>query len=120
VALMGVIFVLSAQHADEQLAWWDVAIRKLGHIGGYALLTALWAWTLAGTVRRPVLIAAAIALIYAATDEYHQSFVETRHGTPVDVAVDAIGIALAVLLLRWRRLVPALRGRTRSSPAPSR
>jgi len=123
---MGLIFVLSAQHADEQLAWWDVAVRKLGHVGGYALLTALWAWALAGTVRRPVLIAAAIALIYAASDEYHQSLVETRHGTPVDVGVDAIGIALASLLIRMRRPSPAGGGTVdarggvpRSSPARS-
>jgi VanZ family protein len=40
-------------------------------------------------------------LAYAATDEFHQSFVEGRHGTPVDWLIDAAGMAVAVLL--WRR-----------------
>jgi VanZ family protein len=99
LALMGMIFFLSSQQADEGLAWWEVVVLKFGHIGGYALLTALWVWALAGVLRRPVLAAAAIALLYACTDEYHQSFVETRNGSPIDVGVDAIGIALAAWLI---------------------
>jgi VanZ family protein len=96
---MGLIFFLSAQQADEGLAWWDVLARKIGHVGGYALLTALWAWALSGITGRPVAIAALIAFVYAATDEYHQSFVETRNGSPIDVGVDTIGIALAAWLI---------------------
>ena len=46
--------------------------------------------------RRPF-AATAIALLYAATDEFHQTFVAGRHGTPVDVAIDAIGCGLAAL-----------------------
>jgi VanZ family protein len=125
LALMGLIFFLSAQQADEGLAWWEVVVRKLGHIGGYALLTALWTWALATVVRRPVLAAATIALLYACTDEYHQSFVETRHGSPIDVGVDAIGIAVTSWLLALRRGTLAYRDKsnavgrasTRSSPA---
>ena len=113
LALMGAIFYLSSQPADPDQAWWMVVVRKLGHIGGYAALTALWTWALAGAVRRPLLIAAAISLAYAATDEYHQSLVDTRHGTAADVAVDALGIALAYLAIIRAR--PRLR--LRSSPA---
>ncbi len=113
LALMGAIFYLSAQPADPDQTWWMVVIRKLGHVGGYAALTALWAWALAGTVRRPLKIAAAISLAYAVTDEFHQSQVNTRHGSPVDVAIDAIGITLAYLLIRSTRS----RERLRSSPA---
>jgi VanZ family protein len=47
-------------------------------------------------------MAAAIALLYGVTDEYHQSFVEGRNGTPVDVGIDAIGISLAILAVRAR------------------
>ena len=35
------------------------------------------------------------------TDEFHQSFVDGRNGSPVDVAIDAAGVGLAVLA--WRR-----------------
>ena len=36
-------------------------------------------------------------VLYAISDELHQSFVAGRHGTPVDVAIDALGVGLAVL-----------------------
>ena len=62
LALMGLIFYFSAQPAGGHHAWWVIISRKLGHITGYALLTALWAWALQGVVRRPVLIAVSIAL----------------------------------------------------------
>jgi VanZ family protein len=99
LALMAAIFYLSAQHADADQSWWVAVIRTLGHIGGYAMLTALWTWALAGAVQRPVVVAAAISLAYAVSDEYHQTFVDTRHGSAIDVGVDAIGIALAALVI---------------------
>jgi VanZ family protein len=108
LALMGLIFYFSAQPAGAHHAWWELIGRKLGHITGYALLTALWAWALQGIVRRPVLIAVCIALAYACTDEFHQTFVDGRYGTPIDVGVDAIGMAIAALLIRARR--PSLKG----------
>jgi VanZ family protein len=109
LALMGVIFYLSAQPAVGHHPWWDLIARKLGHVTGYALLTALWAWALRGVVRRPVLVAVCIALAYACTDEFHQTFVHGRNGTPVDVGVDAIGMAIAAALIRARQPPPARR-----------
>jgi VanZ family protein len=106
LAMMAVIFYFSAQPYDgPELAWWEVAIRKLGHVAGYAVLSFLWWWALVGSVERPLAVAAAISLVYAATDEYHQTFVDNRTGTPVDVGVDAIGIGIACLCIsrRWPR-----------------
>jgi VanZ family protein len=40
-----------------------------------------------------------LALGYAVLDEYHQSFVPTRVGTPVDVAIDALGVGIASMVL---------------------
>jgi VanZ family protein len=62
-------------------------------MASYGLLWWLWRRALG----RP-LPAAAITLAYAATDEWHQSFVQGRHGTPVDVAIDAVGVAIAATL----------------------
>ena len=112
IALMGVIFWFSAQPAGAHHAWWVIVGRKLGHIIGYALLTALWAWALQGVVRRPVLVAVCIALAYACTDEFHQTFVRGRTGTPRDVGIDAIGMAIAALLIAMRRSAPTGWGRT--------
>jgi VanZ family protein len=103
VALMGAIFYFSAQPSSAEHAWWESVLRKLGHVGGYAALTALWAWALRGVVRRPVLTAVCISFAYACTDEYHQTFVDGRNGTPVDVGVDISGIALAAVAINLRR-----------------
>ena len=115
LAMMAAIFYFSAQPFDgPELAGWEVALRKLGHFGGYALLTGLWWWALVGAVRRPLALAAAISIGYAVTDEYHQTFVDNRHGSALDVGVDALGVAFACLSIR------ALgRRRSLSRPRPS-
>jgi VanZ family protein len=50
-------------------------------------------------------------VLYAASDELHQTFVSGRHGSPLDVAIDAFGIGAAVLA--W-----ALTARRRGRPGP--
>ena len=99
--LMAVIFALSAQpDLNSGLGTWDTIGRKLVHMGTYGLLWWLW-WRALG--RRAPALAVAITLAYAVTDEFHQHFVPGRHGTPVDVAIDAAGIALAMLAARRAR-----------------
>jgi VanZ family protein len=97
---MGVIFYLSSQTSSGEHPWWELVFRKLGHVSGYALLTALWWWALRGVTVRPLLIAFCISLAYACTDEFHQTFVSGRTGTPVDVVIDSFGMAIAVLAIR--------------------
>jgi hypothetical protein len=41
----------------------------------------------------------AVAVLFAATDEWHQTFVPGRGGTPGDVAIDAAGVLVAALLI---------------------
>jgi VanZ family protein len=117
--LMGVIFYFSAQTSSGEHPWWEVIFRKLGHVSGYAFLTALWWWALRGVTARPVLIAVCIALAYACTDEFHQSFVHGRTGTPVDVGIDAIGMAIAASVIVWWRGRAKREARPRSTLAPS-
>ena len=95
VAVMALIFALSATpDLSSGLGPWDLVLRKLGHIAIYAVLwltlarAAGWMRPLATTV---------VALLYAVSDEIHQTFVGGRHGTPVDVAIDAVGFGLAAL-----------------------
>jgi VanZ family protein len=105
LALMAVIFVLSAQPGlDSGLGAIDDVGRKVVHFAEYALLALLWwrALRLVTTSRRAALGAFLIASAYAATDEYHQSFVEGRVGSPLDWAIDTAGAALAALRLRGR------------------
>ena len=95
LAVMALIFGLSAQpDLSSGLGTWDTLLRKLAHVTIYAIL---WLTVARATRwRRPVLTTV-IALLYAVSDEVHQSFVAGRHGTPVDVAIDAVGMGLAAL-----------------------
>jgi VanZ family protein len=94
LALMGLIFYLSAQ-SDPGADIGSVG-RIAAHAGEYALLTALWWWALRPTLgARAVAAAAVVSLLYAISDEVHQSFVPGRDADPLDVAVDLGGIALA-------------------------
>ena len=92
---MGLIFLLSAQpDLSTGLGGCDLLLRKLAHMAEYGLLWLLWMRALRGRA----VLAAVIAVGFAATDELHQSFVAGRTGTPVDVAIDAAGVGIAVAL----------------------
>lgn len=98
VALMGAIFYLSSREAvgPDLPAWASVVV----HFTEFALLAALWCWALAPAIgRRALVVAGAIAFAYAIGDEYHQSFVEGRDSDPLDVLIDALGIATALLVI---------------------
>ena len=105
VALMGVIFALSAQpDLNSGLGTVDLVGRKIIHMSEYALLCFLW-WRALRTItpgRRALRVAFALSVAYAATDEFHQRFVDGRHGTPVDVLIDAAGAATAAVLIARR------------------
>jgi VanZ family protein len=95
LAVMALIFALSATpDLSSGLGTWDTVLRKLAHITIFAVL---WLALARATCWRRPILATVIALLYAVSDELHQSFVEGRHGTPVDVAIDAFGIGVAVL-----------------------
>jgi VanZ family protein len=51
---------------------------------------------------RAVRWAVLTSLLRAVLDEIHQAFVPGRTGTPVDVMIDAVGIALAAWLIQRR------------------
>jgi VanZ family protein len=110
IVLMGLIWFFSAQPSlDSGLGWVDTVGRKLVHFGEYALLGFLW-WRLLRTSmpeRRAALVALLASSLYAVTDEVHQAFVDGRHGTPVDWAIDTAGAAAAVLAATARRRVAA-------------
>jgi VanZ family protein len=98
LALMGLIFFFSAQpDLGTGLGVWDTILRKAAHMTEYAVLW--WLWHRAMGFRHPA-VAVGITLAYAATDEFHQHFVTGRHGTPVDVLIDAAGVTIAIVALR--------------------
>jgi VanZ family protein len=113
--LMALIFFFSAQpDLNSGLGVWDTIGRKIIHAATYGALWFLW-WRALGY--RHVVAAVAVTLVYAAADEYHQTFVHGRHGSPVDVAIDAAGVAIAILLAR--RGSRAARKRPAGDPPPA-
>jgi len=77
-------------------------VRKAGHLGEYAIFGALifrairadrdgwnWRWALAAIV---------LAALYAASDEWHQSFEPSRTASVWDVLIDTTGATLAQVL----------------------
>jgi hypothetical protein len=106
---MGAIFYVSAQPTLPSVPGrWDLLLKKAMHVLAYGLLTWLYLRALLGheptegRSRTTWLRAASavMALLYALSDEYHQTFVPGRHGSLVDVVIDGVGVSGA-LLLDW-------------------
>lgn len=94
---------------NETIGKIQFTIRKCGHATEYAILCLLvwralrhwhsipttgWNWKHAGE-------AVLISALYAASDEFHQSFVATRDASVWDVLLDSAGATAAIFLL-WR------------------
>jgi VanZ family protein len=111
--------VLSAEHTSRFLVpfllWLDPAIsyqsielihllfRKAGHVTEYAILAVLLWRALRGSFaalsRRTISICTFfVAASFAASDEFHQSFVPSRTATLHDVFIDCVGVMLAISL----------------------
>ncbi len=102
-AWAGLIFAFSSvPDLGTGLGGWDLVLRKLAHAGEFAVLGAL---LMRATDRAG--LAFLLGALYAATDELHQAFVPGRMGSPLDVAIDVVGVAGGVLL--WQRAVSARR-----------
>jgi Predicted integral membrane protein len=97
--VMLAIFLFSARPSDNQPQnIWILIFYKGGHILGYAVLAwSYWrAFTFSANRRWVVWL---LALLYAVTDEYHQSFVPGRHPAASDVLVyDNLGALCSVWL----------------------
>lgn len=100
---MALIYLASDQPSGElpDYGQWDLVVKKSGHFFGYAVLALL-----ARRAGLHPLAAVMLAGLYATTDEWHQSFVPGRNGSPVDVLIDVVGAIMGVLL--WSRLPKGL------------
>ncbi len=95
----GVIFALSSiqQITVAEFFLWDFAAKKVAHLGEYAVLYAL---VLRATERNWVL-SFALTLVYAASDEIHQSFVPGRTAAVYDLAFDFSGASISAYIT-WK------------------
>lgn len=124
---MAVIFAFSSQansgaYTEAYLQDANVPIRKLAHMFEFAVLAVLYQTALAGSLmpqreaeqvkgaeQKPknnlknYLLAFALAVIYALSDEWHQAFVPGRSASLFDSGVDAIGALIGLSTVYWLR-----------------
>ena len=104
LAWMAIIFWFSSQsslpHQADPLL--EVVTKKAAHVSEYVILSLLLlrACSNGQPLRsRKVLLAGGIAVLYAISDEFHQSLTPNRTPSPVDVLIDSSGAALALVLV---------------------
>ncbi len=105
--IMAVIFAFSSTPGRDlpRFGVIDFLVKKGGHMLGYGLL-GLALWHGLGWNNKQIWLAWCLAVAYAATDEFHQSFVAGRHPSPVDVFLfDGGGAAIFLLAYGWIRKV---------------
>jgi len=81
----------------------DRLVSMAGHFVEYAVLAGLLWWGIShllanGRIR--VLVVLGVALVYAISDEWHQSFVPGRTPDVWDVVVDMIGAMAGIVVTR--------------------
>ena len=78
------------------------ALRKSAHVFAYGVLSACYSFALSGGERlcrpnrRRAVAAVGLSILYACTDEWHQSFVPGRTPDLRDIVADGSGAALAL------------------------
>ena len=114
---MGAIFYLSNQPGlGFGLApFWEFVLRKIAHMFEYGVLAFLFfrVFSLTDKNRNKNLFWAFVfSVLYALTDEYHQTFIYAREGTLRDVGFDIAGSFISVWLLylhnRYYELLPKI------------
>lgn len=88
----------------------DFILRKSAHVTEYFILTFLLRRAFQGTFSLSNLYLfiypAALSILYAMSDEFHQLFIPERHGCVRDVLIDSMGVFgfyLLVKLLEGKR-----------------
>ena len=104
-SLLSTLAIVYISSIPDQSLWGNGAlceriISNLAHIPAYALLSFLWLKSFAGSTSRNHIITSSFILgglmLFAISDEFHQSFVPGRSASFMDIALDLIGIILGL------------------------
>jgi VanZ family protein len=100
--MMGIIFILSSLPSSRipDYGTIDTLIKKGGHAIGYGLLGLSYYYALPKRLSKFYrgITALMMAVLFALSDEYHQSFVQGRTSSLTDIFIDGIGATLALVL----------------------
>ena len=83
---------------DKVISKYGVLIRKGAHFTEYFILGALVFFTLKEYGIKNPLVPLVACVLYAASDEIHQLFVDGRSARILDVIIDSCGSSLAIFL----------------------
>lgn len=104
---MGLIYFLSSFHKLQAstVSWQDFVIRKAAHFTEYFVLFTLLNCGLKNTTKltpgKRLASALLLTILYAVSDEFHQTFVSGRTGKSFDIGIDSLGGILG-LLFSWK------------------
>lgn len=95
----------------SEIYWPDFFFKKTIHLIEYGLLFVLFYRALKGTLKRDLFhlafFAFLLSVLYAISDEYHQTFILGRTGTLRDIIIDSIGAGLVwILIWKWLPRAP--------------
>jgi hypothetical protein len=98
------------------------AIVKGWHATEYAILftitrAAIDRWAASRTWRNTA-VSLGFTILFAMSDEYHQTFVPGRGGNWIDVGIDTLGAGLAAFVLHGRRQRASADDLNQSHPQP--
>ena len=88
----------------ETIAQIQFVVRKTAHVMEYAILAALlWRALRAGVrwqtrMSRLFIAVWFVCAVFAASDEFHQSFVPSRTASPIDVMIDIFGALIGLVI----------------------
>jgi hypothetical protein len=101
VLMMGIIFTFSSipSEAMPNFGVYNLGFMKAGHMVGYGILATAFLRGLGSLTPSTAGLAWCLSVLYAITDEFHQSFVPGRNAAVMDITIDAIGVALGLLIV---------------------
>jgi len=105
---MFLIFALSSVSRYPEILPWVFGLDKFIHTIEYYILGYLLMRVLATSPRgvfaaSPAVFAIVFGMLYAISDEWHQSFVPGRDASVYDVLFDILGVVLAAVTYRIAR-----------------
>lgn len=94
-----VIFALSSikQVTVSEFFIWDFVAKKIAHVGEYSILFALFF----RATKSNYPLSFALTMLYAVSDEIHQSFVPGRTAAVYDLGFDFSGASIAAYVI-WK------------------
>lgn len=97
---------ISIEEKELIIEKYDPIVRKVAHVGIYmilGLLVCLLINCYNVKLNKCIILSIIICIMYAISDEIHQTFVEGRSGEIKDIFIDSMGILIANVVFYLRR-----------------